>query len=383
MSFIEEINKITKEYRLANYNQFNIFKIMFKQHDEKYLHSRFIAFLLDPNGSHKQGTLFLEFFLQVMGISNFSLDGIRVNPTEVERSEVYNIDILIRNSLNQAIIIENKFFAKDQTKPDSEEIAKEPLLKYQLTRYYLKIAIEKKYEIVKMIYLSIDGKNPEDFNKFPDVVKSLIDKKDHLSDIATWLDLCLEKLTTDSDLKRSVEQYKQARFQFLNDVQLALRLKELTAQYIDEAKPFWLANYELIDSELHFVKNQFIHVKWHVVHEFYAELQKLVEETFQVTVNEINKEQITKLTHLNRKIPTSLTFEINGIIYYVCNDENGFSFGSLKQPQKEKKFEFLFKDRHYGWFDFTNDEVFELIKPEKRDELVGQMVDQLKDFVNK
>src|SRR5690554_570520 len=128
MNFIEQIKVISEEHQLFNYNRFNIFKVMFKQHDEKYLHSRFISFLLDPKGSHKQGTKFLELFFEVMGISNFSLEGIKVNPNELERGEVHNIDILIQNSAKQAIIIENKFFAKDQTRMDDSDNV---YLKYQ------------------------------------------------------------------------------------------------------------------------------------------------------------------------------------------------------------------------------------------------------------
>ncbi|MFN0293032.1 PD-(D/E)XK nuclease family protein [Pedobacter helvus] len=49
------MNALAVQYNLNYYNQFNLFKVMFKMHDEKYLHSRFIAFLLNPDGSHQQG----------------------------------------------------------------------------------------------------------------------------------------------------------------------------------------------------------------------------------------------------------------------------------------------------------------------------------------
>jgi len=114
--FLQQLDQVSNEYNLSNYNQFNIFRVMFKLHDEKYLHSRFISFLLDPNGSHGQGTRFLALFLEVMGVSNYSLDGVTVNPNEQNRGEIHNIDILINNKYKQAIIIENKVFAKDQTK---------------------------------------------------------------------------------------------------------------------------------------------------------------------------------------------------------------------------------------------------------------------------
>ena len=382
MNFKNELFKIAQEYQLSNYNKFNIFKVMFKLHDEKYLHSRFIAFLLDPNGSHKQGTLFLEQFFEVMKISNFKLEKVKVNPTETDRREVHNIDILIKNNHNQAIIIENKVFAKDQTKIDDQTLAENPLLKYQLTRYYSKL-VENQSEVTKIIYLTIDGKDPEDFDKFPEVVKNLISKKDHLSDISKWLDLCIAQLTTDSDLKRSIEQYQLARFEFLNDVQLALTLKNTSAkaEYINDAFKFWTYK-QSIDSNLQEIKKQFIHVKWHTVHEFYTELNNRIQETFSVAVSEISNEEITKLTHYNQKKTFLLSFNYEGTTYYVCNDAQGFSIGRHVEPKTENDFKLLF-DSKYAFFDFSQFKVFQLIDPNESKKLIHEIVTEMKNFIQK
>lgn len=384
MNFIEQIQVISEEHQLFNYNKFNIFKVMFKQHDEKYLHSRFISFLLDPNGSHQQGTKFLELYFEVMGISNFSLEGVQVNPNELERAELYNIDILIQNSAKQAIIIENKFFAKDQTRMDDSD---NEYLKYQLTRYYYRLSIEPKndhkYDVVKIIYLTIDGKDPEDFKYYPEEVKPLVSKKDHLSDIAKWLDLCLAQLNEDSDLKRTIQQFKQARFEFLNDVQLALKLKEISALYFEEAKQFWTKDQIDPSDKYYIIKSQFIHVKWHTVHEFYVQLVRAIKEEFKVNVIEASNKAITNLTHHNKKVATSVIFELNNkIAYYLCNDKNGFSIGRHIENKTEDDFQILF-DKNYAFFDFTKPEVLQLIKPKESERLAGEIVDALKEFVNK
>ncbi|KZE76710.1 hypothetical protein AV926_14975 [Myroides marinus] len=380
--FFQQLDQINTRYNLSNYNQFNIFRVMFKLHDEKYLHSRFISFLLDPNGSHGQGTKFLTLFLEVMGISNYSLEGVTVNPNERSRTEEHNIDILIKNKYKQAIIIENKVFAKDQTKLNE----KDPYLKYQLPRYYHKLAIEPtnaKHEVVSMIYLTINGKDPEHFEHFPEDVKSLLNKKDHLSDIAMWLDLCLNSLSEDSDLKRSIEHYKQARFEFLNDVKLALELKESTLKNYELAKAFWQAELKDIDIKYYTIKDQFIHVKWHTIYDFYTKLKEVIEVTFGAKVGDIDKEQITKLTHGSKnKVITVLVFEVDNIPYYVCNDANGFSIGRNVSKKSSTDFKLLFKEKGYEYFDFSEDIVFELIKPEKRDELVGSIVDELKGLLS-
>lgn len=49
--------------RLSGVN-FNVFRLLRMEEDEVRLHSRFIAELLDPKGSHGQGSAFLELFLR-------------------------------------------------------------------------------------------------------------------------------------------------------------------------------------------------------------------------------------------------------------------------------------------------------------------------------
>ncbi|MDM1094958.1 PD-(D/E)XK nuclease family protein [Myroides odoratimimus] len=382
--FLQQLDQVSNEYNLSNYNQFNIFRVMFKLHDEKYLHSRFISFLLDPKGSHGQGTRFLALFLEVMEISGYSLEGATVDPNELNRGEVYNIDILIKNKHSHVIIIENKVFAKDQTKTEETD----PYLKYQLPRYYHKMVLDStndKHEVVRMIYLTIDGKNPEFFEQFPDDVRKLIKNKEHLSDIAKWLDLCLTSLSEESDLKRSIEHYKQARFEFLNDVKLALSLKNRTEVYYEEAKEFWQAEYKDIDLKYHILKDQFKHVKWHTVYDFYVRLKEVIGVAFiDSTIGKIDKEQITKLTHgIDSKTITVLVFEVYNIPYYVCNDNNGFSIGRNVKTKSKDDFQYLFKEKNYKYFDFSEEDVFALIKPENRDELVEDIVVELKVFLSK
>ena len=380
-AFVAELNKITLKHGLSNYNQFNIFPVMFKMHDEKYLHSRFIAFLLDTNASHNQGTVFLELFSKVFKLPAFSLIDVTVNPNEEDRSEKHNIDILIKNSKKQAIIIENKFFAGDQTIHEEERYLDNIYLKYQIPRYYYRIALDPEadpHEVVAIVYLTINGKDPEEVSEFPNEVKKVLLKRDHLSDIAEWLDLCLAYLKEDSDLRRSISQYSQARKAFLNDVGLALDLKELTANYFDEAIVFWLSKSNEFQYEM--IKKQFIHVKWHTVQEFYVELAKTIEERLEVEVKEVDKEKITAVTHRNSKSLTAITFEYNDKMYYVCNDGNGFSVG-IVSGEVNKEFVVIQGMSIYAYFDFSKREVFELIKPENSQKLIDEIFIELKGFV--
>ena len=90
-------------------NDLNVFTILRSAHEEVALHSRFIAFLLDPNGAHGQGDLFLRLFMEECGHPDF-----KIKTTESQvRCEYQNIDIYITDGSNH-VIIENKVWAKDQ-----------------------------------------------------------------------------------------------------------------------------------------------------------------------------------------------------------------------------------------------------------------------------
>lgn len=62
---LRDINIVRKKYeeREKNEDNFNMFTILRKESDEVYLHSRFLSALLDPNGPHRLGTIFLNSFL--------------------------------------------------------------------------------------------------------------------------------------------------------------------------------------------------------------------------------------------------------------------------------------------------------------------------------
>ena len=135
---LRDINIIRKKYkeREANEDNFNLFTVLRKGSDERYLHSRFISSLLDSKGPHNLGTIFLSLFLEVIG-SRFEYDekSIETHPNNSVRSEYKNIDILlIDRSKRKAVIIENKIHSGDS---NHEE-------KGQLESYYGKLIEEDK-----------------------------------------------------------------------------------------------------------------------------------------------------------------------------------------------------------------------------------------------
>lgn len=373
--------KAIEEIDISSYNQFNWFKVMYKMTEERSLHSRMIAYLLNPEGSHKQGTLFLELFFEEFGITNFDIKDVVVLPHEVIKKEEDNIDILITNSNKQAIIIENKIFAGDSNKEEVlENECGNCTHKYQIPRYYYKTQC-KGFTVTYIFYLTVKHNKPSFYEDFPQEVKALLQCKDYIQSVLNWMRKCIAVYPADDAFKVGLEHYKQATTEFLNDMQLALKLKQITADYLQEAFSFWLKNQIDTSDKYDIIKSQFIHVKWHTVHEFYTELANKIHDEFKVDVTEVDKEKITAVTHYNSKTPTLLTFKFLDVLYYVCNDKNGLSIGRHIENKTEDDFQILF-DKNYAFFDFSNQEVFQLIKPNQSEKLASEIVNALKNFVN-
>ena len=130
---------------------FNIFNIVGLRTEEVRLHSAFIAELLNPQGSHGASSLFLQAFLEQIGLNRGYLDYKKCSTNIVERiigpvtkTEGGRIDIIIEDG-KHAIIIENKIYATDQPN--------------QLLRYhnYGKKMFPNGF---CLLYLTLDGHEP-------------------------------------------------------------------------------------------------------------------------------------------------------------------------------------------------------------------------------
>ena len=150
----DDIAKITGE-------NFNVFSVMNMEHNEVYTHSAIIGELLNPNGSHSQGDVFLKLFIEVIKESFNSKEDIieldhfgpLVKDKICERTiSIGNnwdnvtggrIDLIVEDH-NQILIIENKIYAIDQP--------------YQMIRYK-NYADTKSSKKSFLFYLTLDGKD--------------------------------------------------------------------------------------------------------------------------------------------------------------------------------------------------------------------------------
>lgn len=379
-SFFRELDRIIEEYKITDYNQFNWFKVMYKMTEEKNLHSRFIAFLLNPQGSHGQGDIFLKLFLEDFNILNFNLEGVVVLPDEDAKKEEDNIDILITNSSKQVIIIENKIFANDSNKDEVLEDEKGNCTdQYQIPRYYNK-CVGKDLTVTNIIYLNVKDIKPSFYHEFRSEVKEILQCRNYIKDVLAWIGKCIDVCSEENIFKVGLIQYKQATTEFLNDYKLALDLQEVSSlkENLEEAFTFWDTGDK--DTKYRVIKEQFKHIKWHTVYYFYSELKEALETKYKkrVQVNEVDKEQITKLTHTGSDKKTVLTFSVDNEPYYVCNDGKGFSVGrNKKNKAKGEDYEAIYEKKEYKYFNFSQRDVFELVISAKRKEVIDKILEVL------
>jgi hypothetical protein len=163
-------------------SDFNIFGILGIGHLEVSTHSPLLRTLLDRQGTHGQGSLFLARFLMRLGFDEREANDSywRAVPWQQD-----NIDICIENrQLCKAVFIENKIYSNAHSG--------------QITRYYR--IWKRKWNGGIFVYLSIDGNDPGDLGFSEDteypkaVILSEIKRLSYTHDIHDWIEECKEKI---------------------------------------------------------------------------------------------------------------------------------------------------------------------------------------------
>lgn len=198
---ISDAHVRSEERSKATHERFNVFTTLLQAHDEVRLHTRFLHCLLDPNGSHDCGSLFLElFFTTLADIPDLQESEKQEGPIwpaadekwrvqkETGRSEGYGqLDLLLDHPEGYGVGIENKIHAHEQGG--------------QLASYAKYLRQEYKTNW-KLIYLTLDGKKSETHDDHP---YARISYEEH---ILSWLDLCLEKTYHIIPVNQVILQYR-------------------------------------------------------------------------------------------------------------------------------------------------------------------------------
>lgn len=192
-TFFKQVVAITSKYEeidLVSGTKFNLFKILDITSDEVRLHSNLLSDLLNPRGSHGQGSLFLSHFVQILKIKSFDHESATVY-TEMsvgEKTETTGgrIDIFIKDALNNSITIENKIYAKDQEN--------------QLVRYY-------NYSSQNLFYLNLLGADPSK-NSIGKLIKDEHFKIiSYRNQIIHWLEICRKEAVELPLLREGISHY--------------------------------------------------------------------------------------------------------------------------------------------------------------------------------
>lgn len=378
----QSVFKLKEEFdKKRNKDRFNIITALHKERDEENLHSRFISYLLSKDSGHGMKDTYFRIFLRnVLKLSekDFSLSSYIVYPNELKKSEYKEIDILIVNKLrDQAIIIENKIDAKD-----SNNDSKMDGYKGQLERYYNTIrkgidkdgnsVTEHQCNNVYVYYLSND-KTPTDFsigmlknepNSWQE--KNIISYSIHIRE---WLAKCIENTPDEKKiLKEFITHYLKLINRITNnDIPITERmeLKNIIAENIESYK---------------YIIENFKHVKWHTVNNFWLKLKSEIEKKYSnvvfFTESDLDfSKAIGEITHNHKDINIGILFDLkNGTKSYIS------CLGNLSWGILDPKMWSDFKDsslENINFSEFSSDNSYQLINDVKMNKIVFLIVNEI------
>ncbi len=296
VSKYKEIERLTGEH-------YNIFSVMGMESNEVKTHSAIIGDLLNTKGIHLMGDVFLKLFIETIKNQSESqkLKGLSfdshssncfveefVGQKKVEEIIGGRIDLVIKNSRGDIIIIENKIFAPEQEN--------------QIQRY------KNAYPNGTILYLTLDRK---DSLTAGDLV---VNEDYHLicyeKTIINWLELCLKETFNQPILRETLKQYIVLIKKLTNQTKNIEMSKEITEIIKEnfEASSEVYSNYE---KALLQIENEYL-----------DQLKQVSEKSFQdwkVSINDFKSTNALELKKGNILIRYRIknhkqsTFHIEGI----------------------------------------------------------------------
>lgn len=270
---LSEVQKVLERYEEAEKStgeNFNIFSILDMETNEVKAHSSFLAELLNPKGTHGQGSVFLEIFKDV-----FCKDFTFNTSSAKVYTEFYigvttettggRLDIYLHDNQGNEIMIENKIYAEEQ--------------KNQLLRYH-NFAPNG-----KLFYLTIDGK---DSNQ--SLSKEKYTSISYKVDIVNWLEECRDKVENVELLRESINIYINLIKKITN--------QNLNVKMDKEIKDIIMSNEESQKTAIRIVQaTNSLHK------EFLNKMDKIIQESeiLQRNINDLlNKTSSGKLVKVHR-----------------------------------------------------------------------------------
>ncbi len=203
INFFELIHQVVKKHeeiaRISGAN-FNVFEVLNLQTSEVRTHSAFLAEFLNAKGSHGQGNLYLQLFIDQFIVYNFDFDSERseafveyhIDQINKRQTTGGRIDILIEDANKNRIIIENKIYADDQEN--------------QLLRYY------NFDNNAYLFYLTLQGVDPSKSSTGGKLNKGRMNGNgyeciSYNTDIIDWLEKCKKESVSLPVIRETITQY--------------------------------------------------------------------------------------------------------------------------------------------------------------------------------
>ena len=190
---IKEFKAQQIKQKMRGLNDYNMVNVVRKANHEVGMHSNVIYSLINPDGVHYQGDLFLKLFIKtVLKISNFGeIFEVRA---EEQTDDNRRVDFTIKS---------DKYFIGIEMKIDSGDLKKQI---YDYYNYLKKESDTKNKQKVLIYYLTKHPKKPSKRS----VYDTSIDVKNITFDIdiLNWIDASQKEVKNITNLNEAFENYK-------------------------------------------------------------------------------------------------------------------------------------------------------------------------------
>jgi len=328
----KEFSKITGE-------EFNVFETIGIKNSEVKMHSAILAELLNGNGKHGQGDLFLKLFIETINesiikesiLKNIHFINSRYSTCVAEKyaNEYGRIDLYIENNQNEVLIIENKIYTIEQEN--------------QLIRYF-DYCVSKNKKIAGLIFLTIEGKEPNSSKSHNRDISKFVTSISYKNEIINWLEKCQKEVYNKPMLLYSLKQYQNLVKIITNQSTNTFMQSELVKYIVDNN--YFRELFELTEI---------------IEDSKFSIIEKYFKQVFQEKYDNISNKRLgNKLTGviLSTRIVNGESIDL--ILYFMSNFDKlhiGFNFKdqiNLKNTKRRNAFKELFK-RNFKVFNFNEE----------------------------
>ena len=208
---------------------FNLFYLISDHYYRETFHSDIIAALLSPKEKHGGGNLYLNLFLDMIGVDKSNYQDAKVHKEYGTNDGTLGgrIDIFIEGENKHCVVVENKLNNAGDTYK-------------QLPKYYHYLD-NNKYNIDKFVYLPLNPYKTPDKSDWSDEERIFIDGKLKILPaflegepnlIDNWLEIA-EKKTENEDARFIIKQYVTVLRNLTNSIMNAKSLKSFYNEMIE------------------------------------------------------------------------------------------------------------------------------------------------------